>query len=419
MERRVAGVVGAIVCLAAASVAQGLEAIGSFRSVQGDTLVVFANGQERRLLIDRMATFLDADGRPLSEGIRSAGFVADAEVTITAEFENGRPVLKQLQLGHRPISPRADAAGGARGDQSRALLGRPTTGLVPLSQMAAEDRYEGEDGGLYGGGRNEPPDPHVRSALAAIEKIVPRDRDGKPDAAGTIGFMSVSMSNATQEFSAFKRLADSDPSKSRSLTIVDCAQGGQTMARWAEAEGRCWAEAFRRLEAARVSPAQVQVAWVKLANAGPSGSLEQHGRQLERDTITTLRLLRQRFPSLQVAYLGSRIYGGYASTLLNPEPFAYEGGYVVRWVIQNQIRGAAELNADPDRGPQVAPVLLWGPYLWADGRAGRRQDDLVYLPEDFARDGTHPSAAGVDKIAREMLRFFRSDRFTSRWFTGR
>lgn len=417
MGSRVAGVGAAIICSVAATVACGLEADGSFRSLQGDTLVVFANGRERRLLIDQAATFLDAHGRPLSDGIRAAGFVPDAEITITVEFENGRPVLKQLQLGHRPIGPRA-TAGGARGDQSRALLGRPSTGLVPLLQMTAEDRYEGEDGGLYGGGRNEPPEPHARRAKAAFAQVVPRDKEGKPDAAGTIGFISVSMSNATQEFSAFKRLADMDPAKSRQLTIVDCAQGGQTMARWTEPEGRCWAEAFRRLDAAGVSPAQVQVAWVKLANAGPSGSLEQHGRQLERDTIATLRLLRQRFPSLQVAYLGSRIYGGYASTLLNPEPFAYEGGFVVRWVIQDQIRGMPELNADPDRGEQVAPVLLWGPYLWADGRNGRRQDDLVYLPEDFARDGTHPSAAGVDKIAREMLRFFKTDRFTGGWFAG-
>src|SRR4051794_13330720 len=31
------------------------------------------------------------------------------------------------------------------------------TGLQPLCDMTAGDRYKGEDGGLYGAGKNEPP----------------------------------------------------------------------------------------------------------------------------------------------------------------------------------------------------------------------------------------------------------------------
>jgi hypothetical protein len=34
---------------------------------------------------------------------------------------------------------------------------RDSIGLKPLNEMTADDRYKGEDGGLYGGGRNEPP----------------------------------------------------------------------------------------------------------------------------------------------------------------------------------------------------------------------------------------------------------------------
>ena len=39
------------------------------------------------------------------------------------------------------------------------------------------------------------------------------------------------MSNTTQEFSAFQRLAATDPDKSPSLVTVDGAQGGMTAAR--------------------------------------------------------------------------------------------------------------------------------------------------------------------------------------------
>ena len=38
----------------------------------------------------------------------------------------------------------------------------------------------------------------------------------------------------------------------------------------------------------------------------------------------------------------------------------------------------------------AAPIILWGPYLWADGVKGREGDKLVYTREDLAADGTHP-----------------------------
>src|SRR3954465_4120737 len=47
-----------------------------------------------------------------------------------------------------------------------ALTPRDTTGLVPLPEMSATDNYKGRDGGLYGGGRNEPPPALQRAALA-------------------------------------------------------------------------------------------------------------------------------------------------------------------------------------------------------------------------------------------------------------
>jgi hypothetical protein len=40
-------------------------------------------------------------------------------------------------------------------------------------------------------------------------------------------------------------------------------------------------------------------------------------------------------------YLDSRIYGGYATTALNPEPYTYEGAFLVRWLIQDQLKGNA------------------------------------------------------------------------------
>jgi hypothetical protein len=99
--------------------------------------------------------------------------------------------------------------------------GKPSAGLKPLTEMTAEDRYQGEDGGLYGGGRNEPPAAHQEAAGKQTWKIVPLDANGEPSRDGLIGLVSISMSNATQEYSLFKQIADRDPQKSPRVAIVD------------------------------------------------------------------------------------------------------------------------------------------------------------------------------------------------------
>jgi hypothetical protein len=99
--------------------------------------------------------------------------------------------------------------------------------LIPLSDLSADERYEGEDGGLYGRGLNTPPLAHGQLAQAELARIRPLDGEGSPDDHGLIGFVSISMSNATQEFSRFKQIADASPLKSPKVVIIDCAQGGQ------------------------------------------------------------------------------------------------------------------------------------------------------------------------------------------------
>jgi hypothetical protein len=299
-------------------------------------------------------------------------------------------------------------AGAASGTQRK-----PPASFKPLCDMTAEDRYEGEDGGLYGSGSNMPPAPLKESADAALARIQPLDAAGTPAADGRIVLVSISMSNATQEFSVFKRLADQDARTSAKLTIVDCAQGGQAMAEWAPPDARPWDEAKARLARAGVSLAQVQVAWVKLANKVPAGSMQDHLTKLEADTVRVLRNSQTIFPNLRVVYLGSRIWAGNANGPLNPEPYAYESAFAARHLIQRQMKGDAALTDDK------APLLLWGPYLWADGTKGRRMDELKWEPPDFAADGVHPSSSGREKVARLLLEFFAGNELAKGWFTGK
>ena len=274
---------------------------------------------------------------------------------------------------------------------------KPPTGLKPLCDMTAGDHYKDQDGGLYGGGKNEPPEKHLYAAMKQARLIRPLNADGQPAEEGKIVLISVGMSNTTMEFSRFIALADADPEKSPKVVIVDGAQGGQTANVWANPGPRDpWKVLDERLQHAGVTAQQVQAAWVKQALPAPEylGEFPKHADALQGHMVGLLNRLKERFPNIRIAYLSSRIYAGYATTHLNPEPYAYESAFVVRWLIQDQMMGKPSLNCDPAKGAARSPLLLWGPYLWADGEQGRKTDDLVWKPADLVGDGTHPSDSG-------------------------
>ena len=130
------------------------------------------------------------------------------------DFDRARKLNQRRQGGEtlsaddeaylkRALEARRKGAPQSAGQQQSNRTPRETTGLKPLTEMKAEDRYQSQDGGLYGGGENSPPANHVRAAQQELSRIQPLDRDGEPAADGRIVFVSISMSNATQEFSRF------------------------------------------------------------------------------------------------------------------------------------------------------------------------------------------------------------------------
>jgi lysophospholipase L1-like esterase len=319
--------------------------------------------------------------------------------------------------GKKPDRPKKARAG--RGPSPPAIDRAALAKLKPLPELGA-GKYKGYQGGLYPGGKNERPADHEKAGLALARKMRPLDREGKPDPRGKVVLLSIGMSNTTQEFSAFVRLANADRDKSPHLVPVDGAQGGMSAGRIVDPDDggsgtRFWKTVDRRLKSAGVTRAQVQVVWVKQADPGPTQGFPRYARALEEELAKIVRLLPKRFPNVKLAYLSSRTYGGYAKTRLNPEPYAYESGFSVKWLIERQIKGEASLNHDPGKGKVRAPWLSWGPYLWANATA-KNPEGLSYEEDDFGPDGTHPSASGRRKVAEALLRFFKGDRTARPWF---
>jgi lysophospholipase L1-like esterase len=271
--------------------------------------------------------------------------------------------------------------------------------MTPLSDLGTK-RYHGYMGGLYANGKNTPTAAYRKKGLAAAKRVHPID--------GRIVLLSIGMSNTTQEFSAFKRLADADPRKAGDVTIVDGAQGGQDAEIVKDPSARFWSVVEQRLQLAGVTDAQVQAVWLKEAIAQENEPFPTDATQLENDLRAIVSILRQRFPNLRLVYLSSRTYAGYATTTLNPEPYAYESGFAVKWLVLQ--RSAGKIGR---------PWLGWGPYLWTNGERGRK-DGFTWTCDDVRpNDGTHPSASGQQKVATLLWNFFTTNSTAKDWFVVR
>lgn len=299
--------------------------------------------------------------------------------------------------------------------------------------------HRGQPVFLYRGGAI--PLPHRMAGFQRANAIVPLDTAGNPSDAGVYILLSIGFSNVTQEFCNEQPVAGppsacnpwtfmgqiaNDPAvrDKRGLVVMNGARGGQNTPMWDEPAEANYDRVAANLADAGFSEAQVQVVWTKLAHASPMGSLPDPRADaflLEMDAANAVRAMRVRYPNLKMVFISSRTYGGWSVVDHNPEPYAYEQGFAVSWLIDDQIRQMAGGVMNPDAGDLdystgVAPWLAWGPYFWTDGLSGR-SDGLVWTRADTEGDGVHASMSGELKAATLLRGFFKTSPFTRCWFT--
>ena len=331
----------------------------------------------------------------------------------------------------------------------------PSGGATPLTDFAPGQTYKGFPGFLYENSNTVPAD---------------HDADGKTFAAnihainGKIIFLSIGFSNNTIEFCGGNAFQNNDPDdplatdcplpgsnppynqvqsflgqwvndatvNHTTVVPVDGAKGGQTLTDWDPFTGSCgttcWANYDRVrdqiLTPAGLSEAQVQSIWVKSADSNPTVALPNSNADAftaEKLLGDIMRAIRTRYPNIQQVFVSSRIYAGYANTFgnpLNPEPFAYELGFSVKWLIEAQINQIRTGTIDPVAGTldySHSPWIAWGPYPWANG-PNPRSDGLKWLNSDYrANECTHPGLSAEQKVGRLLLQFMKNSPYTG-WF---
>jgi hypothetical protein len=296
--------------------------------------------------------------------------------------------------------------------------------------------YEGFGGGLYPGTVSVLTGTHASVGISRANTVVPLDANGNPSATGKYVFLSVGMSNTSDEFCGQDKTTNCDATtfipaaagdsavNHTTLVIVNGAQGGDDASDWDSPSDTTYdVVRDQRLRALSVTEKQVEVIWLKQADSRPAiplPSTDGDAYYLETLLGNILRSLRVHYPNLKQVFISSRTYGGYAQSPLNPEPFAYESGFSAKWIVQAQIdqmqsgqvidARAGDLNYNT-----LVPWIAWGPYLWANGTIPR-SDGLTWVRADFRDDGTHPSASGAQKVTTLLLNFFKTSPQAKCWF---
>lgn len=311
------------------------------------------------------------------------------------------------------------SSGGGSGSQFSA---------TSLIDFTPGQLYLGAFPGLLYDGSNSPPADHDADGKSFAAQVQPIN--------GKIVVVGIGMSNWTLElcggstskcpsYSFYGMAAGSSAVNHTSLVLVNCAQSGVDASGWTSPTSSAYQNCQSVLSAAGLTESQVQVVLFKDVDKYPSGPLTSTMSCPNQAADACLylqrlgqiaRAVRSRYPSSKELFVHPRIYAGYATTL-NPEPFAYEYGFATKWFVAAQINQLRGSGIDPTAGNlsySVAPWIAWGPYFWASDNTPR-SDGLVWLPQDFLNDGTHPSPSGIQKVANMMMSFYLSSAY-SPWF---
>lgn len=298
---------------------------------------------------------------------------------------------------------------------------------IPLVDSLPTDTYLGYPLGRYPQGEVVPA-AHWNEGVAAATATA--------GWGGRFALVSIGPSHPFLEFNALQRMIYNQPAgiNFAQMEPLNGAQPQAPASSWDSPTDPAYDAVDALLAQRGLTPGQVRAVWLKLANAYPANSLLP-GQPTDplADAVKllglygrALRALRVRYRNLAQAFVSNRSYGGYGvvnpsvGLALNPEPFAYESGLALKWLVASQIAQNAGAAPDPVAGdlrsPAVAPWAAWGPDLWANGTAPRAADGLAWLRSDFKMDGCHPSQQGAFKAAQQLRAFLGGSPFVAPWF---
>jgi hypothetical protein len=287
--------------------------------------------------------------------------------------------------------------------------------------------YRGKEGGLYPGGSNVRPAAHDAAGQKIARDIVPLAADGSPDPVnGRIVIMPVSVSNAYGAWhqgdagdtsTTVLTRANANPAKNPKLFVAYGFEyqlpGGSEGTGDPGPDSIFYKSLDHALKEQGITPRQVQIVWLSMPVSGKSWktNLPPEARSFPADAEQSklawkeiVHAIYVRYPNVKIIYNSTKgaMYMT-ASATENPEfvggpiePFNHDAAWGVKWVIEDQIKGAPDLNYDAaPRTGQSALAVLGAVLLELSGRQApkSRRIRLDHGPTWARTSCTHRSAA--------------------------
>jgi hypothetical protein len=352
---------------------------------------------------------LSLSGSGLISGTLSSSVATgNYSFTVQATDSNNPPSSASLLLNMK-----ISAQTGANCNNISWNAAGTTSPLVPINDLGT-GFYRQYQGGLYANGSNVDDPTHHSYGVSMAQTVQPLDSDGNPNPNGKYALLTIGHSNTQDVSGELVTLASSDPTKNPSLVLVNGASGSSSADELQDPNSYFWSLMTNNyLPNAGVSPQQVEIVWLNDVDVSHPPSIPALQTMLE----TIARNVLSKFPNTKILYLSSVNYTAYSNGLKDsqPEPPAYEAGFSMKAVIQDQINGGGNLNYNPANGPVVAPWTAWAAYYWTNGLLGR-SDGLTWSCQDNIGDGVHPATSGRVKAAAQLLNFMKTDDTAVPWF---
>ncbi|MBC8046766.1 MAG: SGNH/GDSL hydrolase family protein [Fimbriimonadaceae bacterium] len=288
--------------------------------------------------------------------------------------------------------------------------------LPPLDELG-KGTYEGFVGGLYPNGSNEMPAAFYNDAVVMANSVEPLDASGKISEAGKIGLVTIGASTVAMFSEGIEKAIYNTPGLRDKIVFVNGGIGGQDLNKIYDQNAKYWQVVSSRVIEAGLTDEQVQVVWFQEDDLKNQTSAFPDRAEMLADEFTyAIQKMKERYPNLKFVYLTGRHTTDYMpadAKAKHQEPRAYLNGWASKVIIERQINGDAELNY---KGTDVkAPMIIWGPYFWTQGNKPRK-DGYYFSPDLAAADGVHPTDAGKQKVARDILDFWAKDPVSQLWF---
>lgn len=282
---------------------------------------------------------------------------------------------------------------------------RPPIGdLRPLTEpgfyVVESGRYPR---GLYPAGRNEMPAAHRQAGQRIAGTIVPLNALGRPDPNGQIVVAVAGHSNTRRYFNGFSQHVAEQIAAGRvnpRVVISNSAVSSKLCQDWlrdpamdrsAEVQVLLLLTTYHSTNRSATQQRQPEVM---------SMPFEQKMRKMKDDLRSILEVMTRQCPNLKIAYVGSDTWRGYSRM----EPQVYEEAFAVKWLIEDQLRGDAELAFEGAK--RKVPWLAWGGYIWEASPPRER----------FVGDGVHPSAQGEAFVTERWFEALSADAAARGWF---